>query len=50
MIHDSNVTIQDLKNLLIEFRHERDWAKFHDVETDAGMQTTSGTVTDIANR
>jgi dCTP diphosphatase len=30
MIHDSNVTIQDLKNLLIEFRDERDWAKFHD--------------------
>jgi dCTP diphosphatase len=30
MIHDSNVTIQDLKNLLIEFRDERGWAKFHD--------------------
>jgi hypothetical protein len=30
MNHDGNVTIQDLKNLLIEFRDERDWAKFHD--------------------
>ena len=30
MIHDSNVTIQDLKNLLIEFRDDRGWAKFHD--------------------
>jgi NTP pyrophosphatase (non-canonical NTP hydrolase) len=30
MDNDSNATIRGLKQLLIEFRDERDWAKFHD--------------------
>jgi dCTP diphosphatase len=30
MDDDGNATIQSLKQLLIEFRDERDWAKFHD--------------------
>jgi hypothetical protein len=30
MDNDSNATIQGLKNLLLEFRDERDWVKFHD--------------------
>jgi dCTP diphosphatase len=30
MDNDSKTTIQELKNLLIEFRDEREWAKFHD--------------------
>ena len=30
MDNDSNATIQDLRQLLVQFRDERDWAKFHD--------------------
>lgn len=30
MDNDRNTTIQEPKNLLIEFRDARDWAQFHD--------------------
>ena len=30
MHSDSETTIKDLKDLLVEFRNERDWAQFHD--------------------